>query len=117
MLLYVRTYVCACMHIFTLQKPAVVLSYTYIYVAIVMIAMYCMYSKINTNIISGIAPITGTMAIVTVNSLHCGVTYNITAGGMDNDGNPVGPGLSYRPITTGACPLAASEVSQLYSYI
>ena len=51
------------------------------------------------------------MAIVTVNSLHCGVTYNITAGGMDNNGTLVGPGLSYRPITTGACPLVASEVS------
>ena len=73
--------------------------------------MYCMYSKINTNIISGRAPITGRMAIVTVNSLHCGVTYNITAGGMDNNGTLVGPGLSYGPITTGACPLVASEVS------
>ena len=51
------------------------------------------------------------MATVTVNSLHCGVTYNITAGGMDNNGTLVGPGLSYGPITTGACPLAASEVS------
>ena len=51
------------------------------------------------------------MAIVTVNSLRCGVTYNITAGGMDNNRTLVGPGLSYGPITTGACPLVASEVS------
>ena len=82
-----------------------------------MITMYCMYSKINTNIISGRAPITGRMAIVTVNSLHCGVTYNITAGGMDDNGTLVGPRLSYGSITTGVCPLAASEVSQLHSYI
>ena len=54
------------------------------------------------------------MAIVTVNLLHCGVTYNITAGGMDNNGTLVGPGSSYGPITTGVCP---SEVSQLHSYI
>ena len=47
-------------------------------------------------VISGSAPITGRMAIVTVNSLHCGVTYNITAGGMHNNGTLVGPGSSYK---------------------
>ena len=60
-------------------------------------------------VIPGSAPIIGEMAIVTVNSLHCGVTYNITAGGMDNNGTLLGPGSSYGNITTGACPLAASE--------
>ena len=69
------------------------------------------------NVILGGAPIIGAMAIVTVNSLLCGVTYNITAGGMDNNGTLVGPGSSYGPIITGVCPFAASEVSQLYSYI
>ena len=54
------------------------------------------------------------MAIVTVNSLHCGVTYNITAGGMDNNGTLLGPGSSYGPINTGVCP---SEVSQLHIVI
>ena len=49
------------------------------------------------------------MAIVTVNSLHCGVTYSITAGGMHNNGTLVGPGSSYGNITTGVCTLAASE--------
>ena len=53
------------------------------------------------------------MAIVTVNSLHCGVTYNITAGGMDNNGTLVGPGSPYVNITTGVCPLAASEPIQI----
>ena len=60
-------------------------------------------------VISGSAPITGRMAIVTVNSLHCGVTYSITAGGMHNNGTLVGPGSSYGNITTGVCTLAASE--------
>ena len=49
------------------------------------------------------------MAIVTVNSLHCGVTYNITAQGMYNDGTMVGPISSYDAITTGVCPLTASK--------
>ena len=62
-------------------------------------------------VISGSAPITGRMAIVTVNSLHCGVTYNIIAGGMHNNGTLVGPGSSYGNITTGACPLKASEIT------
>ena len=68
-------------------------------------------------VISGSAPITGRMAIVTVNSLHCGVTYNITAGGMHNNGTPVGPGSSYKNITTGACPLEASEATYMHGNI
>ena len=55
-------------------------------------------------VIPGRAPIINGMAIVTVNSLHCGVTYNITAQGMYNNGTLVGPGSSYRNITTGLCP-------------
>ena len=54
--------------------------------------------------ISGRAPIINGMAIVTVNSLHCGVTYNITAQGMYNNGTVVGPESSHRNITTGLCP-------------
>ena len=54
------------------------------------------------------------MAIVTVNSLHCGVTYNITAGGMHNNGTLVGPGSTYKNITTGICPLEASEVTYMH---
>ena len=50
------------------------------------------------------------MAIVTINSLHCGNTYNIVAWGMDNNGTLVGPGSSYVNITTGVCPLATSKV-------
>ena len=56
------------------------------------------------------------MAIVTVNSLHCGVTYNITAGGIHNNGTLVGPGSPYINITTSVCPLSTSEVSWLYAY-
>ena len=56
------------------------------------------------------------MAIVTVNLLHCGVTYNIIAGGMHNNGTLVGPGSSYGNITTGACPLEASEITQLHMH-
>ena len=48
---------------------------------------------------------------MTVNSLHCGVAYNITAGGMRDDGTLVGPGSSYGNITTGICPLATREIS------
>ena len=60
-------------------------------------------------VIPGRAPIINGMAIVTVNSLHCGVTYNITAQGMYNNGNLVGPGSSYGPITTGVCRLTTSK--------
>ena len=55
------------------------------------------------DVIPGRAPIINGMAIVTVNSLHCGVTYNITAQGMYNNGTMVGPESSYGAITTGVC--------------
>ena len=61
------------------------------------------------DVISGRAPIINGIAIVTVISLHCGVTYNITAQGMYNNGTLVGPGSSYGAITTGVCPLTASK--------
>ena len=54
--------------------------------------------------ITGRAPIINGMAIITVNSLHCGVIYNITAQGIHNNGTLVGPGSSYGAITTGVCP-------------
>ena len=60
-------------------------------------------------VILGRAPIINRMAIVTVNSLHCGVTYSITAQGMHNDGTLVGSGSSYGAITTSVCPLTASK--------
>ena len=63
------------------------------------------------SVISGRAPIIGRIAIVTVNSLHCGVTYNITAMGIHNNGNLVGPGSPYTNITTSDCLLIRSEVS------
>ena len=50
------------------------------------------------------------MAIVTVHSLHCGVTYNITAEGIYNNGTLVGPASSYGTVTTGSCPVTTSEV-------
>ena len=61
--------------------------------------------------ISGRAPVIDGMAIVTVNSLHCGVTYNITAQGMYNNGTTVGPGSSYRNITTGSCPSKTQTIA------
>ena len=54
--------------------------------------------------ISGSAPIIDGMAVVTVNSLHCEMTYNITAEGRDYNGTLMGPGSSYNNITTGLCP-------------
>ena len=57
---------------------------------------------------SGSAPIINGMAIVTVNSLHCGLTYNITAEGIYNNGTLVGPRSSYGAITTGSCPMIAT---------
>ena len=60
-------------------------------------------------VIPGRAPIINGIAIVTVNSLHCGVTYKITAQGMYNNGTLVGPGSSYGPITTGVCPMTTSK--------
>ena len=78
-----------------------------------------MYVHIHNKYHSGIlgsAPISNGMAIVTVNSLYCGVTYNITVGGMYNNGTLVGPGSSY-DVTTGICPLATSEFTYIHTYI
>ena len=68
------------------------------------------------SVILGSAPINNGMAVVTVNSLHCGVTYNITVGGMYNNGTLVGPGSSY-DVTTGICRLATSEFTYMHTYI
>ena len=73
------------------------------------------HNKYHSDIL-GSAPISNGMAIVTVNSLHCGVTYNITVGGMYNNGTLVGPGSSY-DVTTGICPLATSEFTYIHKYI
>ena len=54
--------------------------------------------------ISGRAPVVNGTAIVTVNSLHCGVTYNITAQGMYNNETMAGPRSPFKNITTGVCP-------------
>ena len=62
----------------------------------------------NSNCISGTALITNRMATVTINDLQCGVTYNITAEGMLN-GVLEGPGSPHGSITTGPCPVIASE--------
>ena len=61
------------------------------------------------NDVLGKAPIVNGMAIVTVNSLQCGLTYNITAQGMHN-GSLVGPGSSHGAITTGSCPSKGTYV-------
>lgn len=63
------------------------------------------------SVISGRAPIIGGMAVVTVNSLHCAVTYKITAMGIHNNGTLVGSGSPYIDITTSDCPLKTSKVS------
>ena len=65
----------------------------------------------------GIAPITEGMAIVTINNLQCGVTYNITAEGMLNE-TLVGPGSSHGSVTSGPCPMTSSECkTTLYYYV
>ena len=48
------------------------------------------------------------MATVTINGLQCGVTYIITAEGALG-GALVGPGSLHGSISTGPCPLIASE--------
>ena len=63
---------------------------------------------LNIVCISGNAPITNRMATVTINGLQCGVTYNITAEGTLG-GELVGPGSPHGSITTGSCPVIASE--------
>ena len=63
--------------------------------------------------ISGTAPITNTMATVTINDLQCGVTYNITAEGALN-GTLVGPGSPHGDVAAGPCPVIASECPHAY---
>ena len=45
------------------------------------------------------------MATVTVNGLQCEKTYVIIAGGVDSDGNLVGPQFYQETITVGSCPI------------
>ena len=51
---------------------------------------------------TGIGPTNNTVAIVTLNGLQCGVTYNIIAGGTLN-GELVGPRSPHGTITAGPC--------------
>ena len=62
---------------------------------------------------SGIAPVTNTMATVTVDGLECGVTYTIIAGGILN-GELVGPRSSHGTIATNPCPVcpATSKINK-----
>ena len=76
-----------------------------------------LHTYVHNVIIPGRAPIIYEMAIVTVNSLHCGVTYNITAQGMYNNRTLVGPGSSYGAITTGVCPLTTSKDTYVRMHI
>ena len=52
------------------------------------------------------------MATVTISGLQCGVTYNIIAEGVLY-GTLVGPGSSHGSITTGPCPVIASECAYI----
>ena len=108
--IHIRTYVRLCMHA----------HYTYF---IMHMYVYCMYicTYIYQIVILGNASVTKGMAIVTINDLQCGVTYNITAEGMLNE-TLVGPGSSHGSVTSGPCPLPSSEyacnyTAQLYCII
>ena len=94
--MYIHTYVASFMNV----------PYVHTYVCILCTSIIIQLH--NVIYILGTALITNRMATVTINGLQCGVTYNITTEGMLN-GVLVGPGSSHGSITTGPCPVIASE--------
>ena len=83
-------------------------SYIHVRTYICILCIRILMQMYNSICISGTALITSRMATVTISDLQCGVTYNITAEGMLN-GALVGPGSPHGSISTGPCPVIASE--------
>ena len=50
-------------------------------------------------------------AIVTISAVMCGRVYTITAGGLDDSNNLVGPQFRQETITTGPCPVPPTTSS------
>ena len=73
---------------------------TYVYIFVHM--LIC--KKRIRHFFSGSAAIMDNIATVTVDGLVCEKIYTIVAGGVDNDGNLVGPQFYQGTVTVGSCP-------------
>ena len=93
---------------YSLLYVCMYVSYIHVCTYICILCIRILMQMHNSICISDNALITNRMATVAINGLQCGVTYNITAEEMLN-GVLVGPGSSHGSITTGPCPVIASE--------